>query len=133
MAKSKFFCENCGAEVKHNAKVCPYCGRFFSAVRCPRCGFTGDASMFRAGCPNCGYAGTWGSGEGKGRRDTDFIIEPYDADSEGPGKRQAFPADRSRVQGWKKGKTQIPDWVYWLTIAILLVAVGVLVLLYLNL
>ena len=35
----KFFCENCGKEVKRNTKVCPYCGKFFASVKCPACGY----------------------------------------------------------------------------------------------
>ncbi len=53
---AKFFCENCGAEVPQNAKVCRHCGRFFSSVRCPICGVTGPSSKFSSGCPSCGYA-----------------------------------------------------------------------------
>lgn len=54
--KAKFFCENCGAEVPSNAKMCRHCGRFFSSVRCPVCGATGTNSQFASGCPVCGYA-----------------------------------------------------------------------------
>lgn len=53
--KPKFYCENCKNEVSSHAKVCPHCGRFFSEVRCPRCGFTGEGKLFFDGCPNCGY------------------------------------------------------------------------------
>ena len=53
---AKFFCENCGAEVPQNARVCKHCGKFFSSVRCPVCGTTGTPSKFANGCPNCGYA-----------------------------------------------------------------------------
>lgn len=58
MAKqsAKFFCENCGAEVPQNARVCKHCGKFFSSVRCPVCGTTGSPGKFANGCPNCGYA-----------------------------------------------------------------------------
>lgn len=52
----KFFCENCNAEVRRNAAVCPHCGRFFASVRCPHCGFTGRQEEFKNGCPSCGYA-----------------------------------------------------------------------------
>ncbi|MDR1785697.1 MAG: zinc ribbon domain-containing protein [Spirochaetaceae bacterium] len=55
--RSKFFCEHCGAEVKQNAKVCTACGKFFTAVRCPECGQSGDAQDFAQGCPYCGYGG----------------------------------------------------------------------------
>lgn len=54
--QAKFFCESCGKEVKQNAKVCTYCGKFFSSVRCPKCGKTGTTSEFENGCPDCGYA-----------------------------------------------------------------------------
>lgn len=53
---AKFFCENCGAEVPENAKMCKKCGKFFISVRCPSCGHTGTSSEFKSGCPNCGYA-----------------------------------------------------------------------------
>ena len=56
--KAKYFCENCGAEVASNARFCPKCGKFFSSVRCPQCGFTGDVKTFINGCPQCGYAMT---------------------------------------------------------------------------
>jgi hypothetical protein len=51
----RFFCENCGAEVPLSARHCPHCGREFSQVRCPACGFVGDDSLFKNGCPHCGY------------------------------------------------------------------------------
>ena len=54
--KAKYFCENCGSEVPANARFCPKCGKFFSSVRCPKCGFTGDVKTFKFGCPQCGYA-----------------------------------------------------------------------------
>ncbi|WP_230974330.1 MULTISPECIES: double zinc ribbon domain-containing protein [Treponema] len=54
----KFFCENCNAEVRRDAVICPYCGRFFASVRCPSCGFTGTHKEFKDGCPSCGYAFT---------------------------------------------------------------------------
>ena len=53
---AKFFCESCGSEVPRNAKVCPVCGKFFAAVRCPQCGRTGTSDEFKNGCPSCGYA-----------------------------------------------------------------------------
>ncbi|MBQ1833920.1 MAG: zinc ribbon domain-containing protein [Treponema sp.] len=53
--KAKFFCENCGAEVLSRARFCPHCGKFFSAVRCPNCSYTGQVSEFRKGCPRCHY------------------------------------------------------------------------------
>lgn len=51
-----FFCEFCGTQVRQNDRVCSHCGRFFSSVKCPSCGFAGDSRIFRDGCPSCGYA-----------------------------------------------------------------------------
>ncbi len=53
---AKFFCESCGEEVPQNARFCTHCGRFFSSVRCPVCGETGNPNKFSDGCPTCGYA-----------------------------------------------------------------------------
>jgi ssDNA-binding Zn-finger/Zn-ribbon topoisomerase 1 len=55
VTKARYFCENCGAEVRAGASSCPQCRRAFSAVRCPECGHMGKAAEFRAGCPACGY------------------------------------------------------------------------------
>lgn len=57
-AKAKFFCQNCNSEVAANAKFCPKCGKFFAAVRCPKCGHTGTVKDFKHGCPECHYAMT---------------------------------------------------------------------------
>ncbi|WP_369413689.1 zinc-ribbon domain-containing protein [Brucepastera parasyntrophica] len=59
--RAKFFCESCGNEVKQNDKICSHCGRFFSSVKCPKCGLSGNSRMFTRGCPKCGYA--FGGGE----------------------------------------------------------------------
>lgn len=57
-AVPKFFCENCGNEVKRNTKICPHCGKFFASVRCPECNHLGTTEEFINGCPECGYAFT---------------------------------------------------------------------------
>ncbi|GMO30240.1 MAG: zinc ribbon domain-containing protein [Spirochaetaceae bacterium] len=54
--KPRFFCDHCGAEVSAFERKCPLCGRFFSAVRCPKCGFSGEEAEFSNGCPSCGYS-----------------------------------------------------------------------------
>lgn len=56
--KAKYFCESCGNEVAADAKFCPKCGRFFSAVRCPQCGHVGTVKQFANGCPACHYSFT---------------------------------------------------------------------------
>jgi RNA polymerase subunit RPABC4/transcription elongation factor Spt4 len=50
----RFFCENCGAEVKRDAKTCPQCGVSFADILCLSCGFSGNARLFADGCPVCG-------------------------------------------------------------------------------
>jgi len=54
--KPRFFCDNCGYEVSSDVKACPYCGRFFSSIRCPACDYSGPDKMFQNGCPMCGYS-----------------------------------------------------------------------------
>ncbi|MCQ2591637.1 MAG: zinc ribbon domain-containing protein [Treponema sp.] len=56
LKKAKFFCENCGNEVRSKDKVCTHCGKFFSSVKCPSCGKIGNTEEFVNGCPDCGYA-----------------------------------------------------------------------------
>ena len=56
MKRPRYFCEHCGAEVGKDARLCPRCGRFFSSVKCPRCGYVGEGDDFVRGCPVCGYA-----------------------------------------------------------------------------
>jgi len=53
--KARYFCESCGAEVRPSEKTCPSCGKTFTAVKCPRCGFEGASRQFARGCPECGY------------------------------------------------------------------------------
>lgn len=60
--EAKFYCESCGSEVNKNARFCSKCGKFFSSVRCPKCGRTGKTEEFKHGCPDCGYAVSSGNG-----------------------------------------------------------------------
>lgn len=53
--KLRFFCDQCGTEVPRNTVRCPTCGRYFTAIQCPRCHFRGEEQDFAAGCPSCGY------------------------------------------------------------------------------
>ena len=53
--KLRYFCDLCGTEVPKNTVRCPSCGRYFTAIQCPRCGFRGEEKDFAAGCPKCGY------------------------------------------------------------------------------
>ena len=53
--KLRYFCDLCGTEVPKNTVRCPSCGRYFTAIQCPRCGFRGEEKDFAQGCPECGY------------------------------------------------------------------------------
>ncbi|MFP4483219.1 MAG: double zinc ribbon domain-containing protein [Spirochaetaceae bacterium] len=117
--RSRFYCENCGKEVRASAKVCPHCGRFFSAVRCPVCGFTGESRLFLQGCPSCGYAGATGQPD---RPDSGF--EVYDVESisggEGASRRgRASPAGGGAAGRRRSAARGAPPWLYWLTLALL--------------
>lgn len=52
---TRFYCENCGKEVEESHDICPHCGAFFTAIKCPKCGFRGKLHQFDHGCPRCGY------------------------------------------------------------------------------
>ncbi|QTQ11831.1 zinc ribbon domain-containing protein [Treponema parvum] len=100
--EAKFFCENCGAEVPQDAKFCRTCGRFFTSVRCPACGFIGVANVFTNGCPKCGYADS----------------------------RLHFKEIGFRSKDKKKGDSPLPVWIYLFVIAGLLGIIGTVVYLY---
>ncbi|MDR1100091.1 MAG: hypothetical protein LBL28_06375 [Treponema sp.] len=104
MKSPRFFCENCGAEVDRNTKNCPSCGRFFSSVRCPSCGFTGAEGLFSGGCPVCGYSA------------------PLPGHSGGASRGKKFPG-RNRPPLRAAGA--LPVWVYILTIFSLLCVFGI--------
>ena len=53
--KLRYFCDLCGTEVPKNTIRCPSCGRYFTAIQCPRCGYRGEDKDFAQGCPKCGY------------------------------------------------------------------------------
>ncbi len=126
MKRGKFFCENCGTEVRPNAKVCPHCGRFFRAVRCPVCSFTGESMLFLKGCPNCGYAGGQRPGV-----PADSGFEVYTPEEvEGVG---AKGSGRRLSSGYPPKGDPPPPWLYWLIFGMLLAAFGILVVIYLNL
>jgi len=43
--------------VGRDEKACPKCGRLFTSVLCPKCGFSVSPSRFKDGCPVCGHEG----------------------------------------------------------------------------
>ena len=101
----KFFCENCNAEVRHDAMICPHCGKFFSSVRCPSCGFTGTHKEFKNGCPQCGYA--VGSGKASARSGTVNTIKKNKKEAVGYGGKEVNV--RTDVD-------PLPLWIYGLVL-----------------
>ena len=90
--KARFRCDNCGHHVPLKHDACPHCGKRFTAVLCPACGFEGDASLFRGGCPSCGYQGA----------------------------RTGAPAPGQRPR--KPARPPLPGWFYlWSSVALLVV------------
>lgn len=119
--KAKFFCENCGAEVLSKARFCPHCGKFFSAVRCPNCNYTGSVSEFRTGCPVCHYS------------DTGVALED---NKTGPGTSDGLKHKLSRkskkridkaFEGYSKKKSVSTDTPVWLLVVSILVLIAALV------
>jgi hypothetical protein len=108
MKRVRFFCEHCGREVKANARVCPYCGRFFRLVQCPKCGYTDRGEEFVRGCPSCGYLGT---------------LEPADPSS------QRAP---SSARDFRSPKTT-PGWVWTIALVGLVGALVGAIAIYLSL
>ena len=95
--KPRFFCDNCGSEVGRDQKNCPNCGRFFAAVRCPSCGYTGSDEMFQGGCPMCGYSA------------------PPPPDS-----KNAKPDKKKKKPSWISGSSEpLPAWTYIISIIVL--------------
>jgi RNA polymerase subunit RPABC4/transcription elongation factor Spt4 len=110
--KARFFCESCGAEVSHSQKVCPSCGRTFTAVKCPQCGFEGGAKQFARGCPQCGYLN---------------VLPPT---GDGAGARGGGSKSRSRVRARSLPRLRLPARFYRVAGAILLILLlGMIVLL----
>ncbi|MBR4599289.1 MAG: zinc ribbon domain-containing protein [Treponema sp.] len=114
---AKFFCENCGAEVPQNARVCRHCGKFFSSVRCPVCGTTGAPGKFANGCPKCGYA------VGQGNN----VIPPSQKETKASRKSKKALLDaidsRNPKGRRRNGDGSLPIWSYFAILAILVLFV----------
>ncbi len=115
--KAKFFCENCGAEVPENAKLCKKCGKFFISVRCPNCGRTGTSKEFKKGCPSCGYATGKNNFPGSKKTHTNSVALSHIF-----GQAGNFSSDKKN----SKQENSLPAWIYLLTLGMLVaVMIGV--------
>ena len=117
------FCTSCGAQLEDDAKFCPKCGKFFSSVRCPECGFTGDVKTFLNGCPQCGYAMGNISNGNKNTKEPKRKMHSYE-------KKRIKTAFKSFENKTQNDKTQsatsedTPRWVFIIAIIVLIIIVG---------
>ncbi len=120
--QAKFFCENCGAEVGQNSRLCTQCGRFFAAVRCPACGKTGSSNAFIKGCPVCGYAG----------KKTDAAADESGYSGKVDEKGHFFFHKKSRnssrrftLKHFKQPakESSLPGWIYALTFSVFILVI----------
>lgn len=116
----RFFCENCGNEVDEADDICRYCGAFFVAIKCPQCGFRGKQHHFRRGCPVCGFLGE----EGPVR---------FTETHEGTSSLFPEPEITRKESRFARARRPVPEWVFWLALAGMVIAFAVLSLVYLRL
>ena len=125
MAKSKsakYFCENCGEEVAANARFCPHCGRFFSAVRCPQCGHMGAVTAFKDGCPKCHYAMT---------PDDIFGTQTNQSESQRNPQKQKksskfYPKTQTMNKSKQSNNDDAPIWLYIVSLVVLFAILGII-------
>ena len=107
----KFFCENCGEEVKENAKICTHCGKFFTNIRCPKCFHQGDSSEFKNGCPECGYSNNKNNFNQKDENES----KKYNGNFFKNYIKKYYPE-----QNKKSRENSLPAWIYIFTLAVLI-------------
>lgn len=121
--KPRFFCENCNAEVKRDARFCNKCGHFFASVKCPACGKVGSASIFKNGCPVCGYA--------VGDSDTSACTQKDKTSVKTSTQiKNTFKIGKKAKGNIRSKEDSLPFWMYALTTIVLVVVV--LMFCYLN-
>lgn len=116
---TRFYCENCGRRVSESDEVCPHCGAFFTAIKCPHCGYRGKTHEFGNGCPKCGY-----------------LANRPPAASRPSSSPDRHSRRTNRFDFWGKAtgsnKKSRPEWLFFLVVAVMLVAFTVLSILYMN-
>ena len=123
----RFYCENCAAEVSATSDVCPVCGAFFVAIKCPACGYRGKSYEFRHGCPKCGYLGEESVAEVSERSRTEPDSATHNTSGAAGGRGAAHRAWYQRTRG------DTPWWVFWLALGALALAFLVLARVYITL
>ena len=103
----KFFCQNCNAEVRRDAMICPHCGRFFASVRCPSCGFTGTHKEFKNGCPSCGYT-----------LDAEAAHAQNDTSAQNKTGNPKFFQHKNTVRQHRTDSDPLPLWIYGLVLSL---------------
>jgi predicted RNA-binding Zn-ribbon protein involved in translation (DUF1610 family) len=125
-AAAKYFCENCGYEVKANARFCPNCGKFFSSVRCPKCGTLGTVKDFKDGCPNCHYSMTreelYGTAD-DGNTGSDGLKHKLSSKSKRR-IREAFKRHSDNLSNFDPG---VPMWLFVVLFVVLICLIGIIV------
>lgn len=116
----RFYCENCGTEVNEDATICPECGAFFVAIKCPRCGYRGKAHEFGKGCPRCGYLGESSTAQENG----------FSKRTTGKGRHSFDLFSMTGKSGSFRRKNEMPSWVFWLVLATLVTSFVILTIVY---
>ena len=117
----RFFCENCGKEVEESDELCRHCGALFVAIKCPQCGFRGKQHLFHRGCPVCGFLG-----EENPVRHTVSL--------KGTAPEYNVPEEKEeKRRGFARARKPVPDWVFWIALAGMVIAFIVLAQVYLRL
>lgn len=123
--EAKFFCESCGSEVPRNSRTCPQCGKFFAAVRCPKCGRTGSNDDFVNGCPTCGYAVNPDDGFHRGGYSINLNDDKKSASTSNVAMAFSLFTNRKKNNS-KYIDSSLPIWVYAVTVLVLVVLIFLL-------
>lgn len=120
--KAKYFCENCGSEVAAKARFCPSCGKFFSSIRCPKCGKMGTIKDFLNGCPSCHYAMT--HEELYGTPDEETTSDGLKHELSKKSKRKIHKAFKTFKRNTQASFSDAPLWVFVLGFILLIIVLA---------
>lgn len=121
---AKYFCENCSHEVQANARFCPHCGKFFSSVRCPKCGQLGTVKDFKNGCPKCHYSMTTEELYGIPNSDTSSDGRKHKLSRKSKTRiKKAFKAHGEKIRSIDAG---VPMWLFVVLFCVLIALVAII-------